>query len=201
MAFKPTPNGVSIVFVFDLFGREVTVTVNVEAQFPITISLLNGLAQAARQWWTVGQGNDVAGVNVSLLRVVATDISVEGGQQSVDAIGLPTAGLVASDNLPANCAVVATLRTSRIGRSYRGRLYFPFVTESNVTGNTIVAAHVTGMLAAVSDLITRLDAAGGTVAVLSRRNGGVERATNVLTPVTVVGMNNGVDTQRRRIQQ
>ena len=201
MAFKPTPNGVSIVFVFDLFGREVTVTVNVAAQFPITIAVLNALSQAARQWWTVGQGKGVAGVNISLLRVVATDISVEGGQQSVDAVGLPLAGTVASDNLPANCAIVTTMRTSRIGRSYRGRLYWPFVTESNVTGNTIIAGHVTGMLAATSDLVTRLDAAGGTVAVLSRRNGGAERSLNVLTPVTVVGMNNGVDTQRRRVQQ
>lgn len=53
--------------------------------------------------------------------------------------GLPIAGTGASQTLPRENAVLTSLRTGNIGRSYRGRLYLPPIAENAVDENLTLA--------------------------------------------------------------
>lgn len=54
---------------------------------------------------------------------------------TTDSTGLPIAGTSAGDPLPMENATLVSLRTGNIGRSYRGRMYLPAVSDGQVDEN------------------------------------------------------------------
>lgn len=105
------------------------------------------------------------------------------------------AGTNAGQPLPAQTTLVATLRTAKAGRSFRGRFYSCGWSEnSSATGlNASGSArdHMVDFLEAIS-LLT-IDGQEWALAVLSR-------AVPQLNPVTSISANVEWDTQRRRVR-
>jgi len=64
----------------------------------------------------------------------------------------PVGGGVAGDMLPPQDAMVVTLQTGKVGRSYRGRLYLPGLPETSQVGGLFV----TGLTADVQDAIEKV---------------------------------------------
>lgn len=97
--------------------------------------------------------------------------------------------------LPLQCTTVVSLRTALPGGSYRGRMYFPKVT--NGPGSSFKDSGINQSVADNFKLILRTIAetapstSAGRVAVASVSKG-------VVTPVTSVRVGDVIDTQRRR---
>lgn len=127
----------------------------------------------AAQW----AGHVAAGS--SLQKVGVRDLRVANQAEYVDS-GAAQNGGAAADALPPQDAVVVTLRTAKAGRSYRGRVYLPGLSELDNTsaGVTSTAAN-TAAAAFINDIASRLQPLGLFLAVLSRPHDQV-----VITAVT-----------------
>lgn len=199
MAFQPVPSGVGVAVNQTLFGQPVTNVFAVQATNPGDGFTLAAIANAVKARW-ISDVLPVLSIDLALVSVTATDISTDGGQQSVQvATGTPTGG-ANSPSLPGSQAIVITHRTARIGRSYRGRTYLAGLPEQWVSGNNHDATR-TGLLAdALNALRTDLETLSLPLCVLSRYTAKVKRASGVLTPVVVsVARDTRVDSQRRRL--
>lgn len=117
-------------------------------------------------------------------------------------LGEATVGVEGSGSLsmPASCCLVATNRTARPGRSYRGRNYIPLtnpavmggVTFEVTEGTTVTVANAhAALFHAVNENTPDSPLIAGTVSVGSR-------AASVLTPVIEVSVDSRPDVQRRR---
>jgi hypothetical protein len=168
----------------------------------------------AAQWAAhTATGNSLQKVGIRDLRVASSAEFVDSGSAS--------AGGAAADSLPPQNAVVVTLRTAKAGRSFRGRVYLPGLSEldNSPTGVTSTAAN-TAAAAFINDIATRLQPIGLTFAVLSRpsdastttktttHSDGTTTVKNLsvvtakageINDVTLVQVrNNRTETQRRR---
>lgn len=138
--------------------------------------------------------------NLSLTKVRLTDLTLQTGPVIEYTTGLPILGTNASPSLPNNCALVLTKRTAFRGRSFRGRVYLPGLTEAFTTGNTVDPTFVTNRLADFNGLINfTAGTETWTMVVVSRISNGVERSTATLTPVLNFSSDGIVDSQRSRL--
>lgn len=198
MAFIPLPRGIKITFVFTLFGQEVTVTLHVQAPENVTPTILQQAGVAAINLWETSMRNTMSN-DVTLQKVVLTDVSVQDGAQRIQLPGTLVTGSITSPAMSSNVAAVVSLRTARIGRSYRGRIYIPGIPESLVTSNgldTSLRSALSSLGAAVNSVFT---AAGFQTVIASYYNNGAVRTTGHAEPVTSYQVPTTVKTQRRRL--
>ena len=114
-------------------------------------------------------------------------------------------GTQTAEALPYQCAAVLTWRTALAGRAYRGRTYYPLLTEGQTGGmGTLSSGTVTSMQAIADGVLTTFGAAGTDLnwrpGVVSRHLNGVERPNPVITLVTGAVARSILQTQRRRVQ-
>lgn len=119
--------------------------------------------------------------------------------QRVEARGLRSAGdfgyeaeadpgtvgelLGASDNNAT--ATVVSLRTGRIGKSYRGRIFVGGVPNANVENGFLQEAYRTSVAISVNNMIAAINSASGWSAVIvSYFSGGEQRVTPLVTQIT-----------------
>lgn len=130
-------------------------------------------------------------------------------QPIISATGGGLAGVSASPSLPNEVAVCVTLRTARVGRANRGRLYLPgFATNALGAGNIIAAGAVTAIQNWVQVLFTAMSGQGYTWSLGHRaRAAYVSPKTGVSYPARPAGSlqisaatvrDNHWDSQRRR---
>lgn len=182
-----------------LFAEPLVNILHVQAANPNDGFVLAQIATTVRDQW-ISQMLPQLSQDISLVNVTATDISVEGGQQSVQVPSGDAAGDYNGASLPSNQAFVITHRTARVGRSYRGRTYVAGLPEALVTGNHLALANAQGIAAAFNTIRTTLAENDFIFSVLSRFNQGDERPLGVLTAVTTsVARETRVDSQRRRL--
>lgn len=167
----------------------------------VDIVLLEELATTLLAAWQDNimrvQSNDL-----SLISIVTTNIGIEGGSQVQRPLQNPPTGLINARSMPANVAICATLRTPRVGRSYRGRMYLASPTETQVDGNFLEPVSlalwngaVEGLFATFNDSSSNFD-----MVVLSRQNQLVVRPVALAERITSISLRNGrVDSQRRRL--
>jgi hypothetical protein len=75
--------------------------------------------------------------------------------------GFPVAGGNAGgDELPHQVAMVVTLKTAYAGRSYRGRVYLPALTEAQFTAGLFTAACVTAVNSCFTTLLGHIGSSG-----------------------------------------
>lgn len=119
---------------------------------------------------------------------------------AADALGQSSTAAVAGSGtviLPFQSSLVYTLRTARPGRSYRGRMYWPFVTASMLATGLVNTASTS--LASRASSFAQMLAAHCTAGPLASLDPMVaSAATGDVTPVTSVRVGNVMDTQRRR---
>jgi hypothetical protein len=131
--------------------------------------------------------------------IVATDWTQESGGQFEHVTGLPLTGTEVAEETPASVTLVASHRTAKTGRSFRGRTYLPGLTEQNVGGNTVDSALQTAVGDYFDALATALAVTDTELVVYSLYSEGTARTTPVATPITSQIVNLRVDTQRRRL--
>ena len=137
-----------------------------------------------------------------LVTIKATDLASETGSVINHQAGLPVVGTSVSPSLPNNVALVITKRTALRGRSFRGRIFHPGLTEAAVLGNQVPPASVTDLVGIWSTLLTidlPIALEDAVMAVVSRFSEGQPRVTGVTTFVTNLTSDGTVDSQRRRL--
>jgi len=149
--------------------------------------------------WSAGPKLQMAST-ISLINVKCTDLTTQNGATVTYSGGLPLAGTLTAPSVPNNVAMVVTKRTSQRGRSFRGRLYHPGLANADVTANVILAARVSGVVAAWTTMLT-VEADGETcnMVVVSRVSEGDARVTGIATIVNTLTGDNTIDSMRTRL--
>jgi len=163
----------------------------------ITQALANSVGAAIKTGFTSSGYAGSASTTVSLANVGIRDLRTEGQPEFVDS-GAAVDGTAAGGILPPQTALCITLRTARVGQSYRGRVYLPGYDESvNTLG---VLQGTGGGVGFVTAIQAALVAASLNLGVLSRPGTLVSGpSVGFITPVTSIVLRDAVwDTQRRR---
>lgn len=101
--------------------------------------------------------------------------------------------------MPDQLAMVASLRTGRAGRSYRGRAYLPMCNTTQLaTGGQVGDTFVTAYATAVRGLLADLNAGEGSSSTPGMPPVVVSRTLTHMQPITAVRMDSRPDVQRSR---
>lgn len=208
MAFIPVPKTVEVSIVFQNdAGRDSRITMNITGPVVWTITAMDALATSLIDV-IFSDGLGWLSDHMSIQNLHLTSLESDSAP-SIDAILgtgtniLPKVGGQTGDLAPLQAALVTTLRTPNRGRSFRGRVYLPGLSDGQVNsdGETITSARVAAQQAFITSLQTAANAfVSPGLVVVSRHSGGVPRTTGITTPVTGLDTNNQVDTQRRRVK-
>jgi hypothetical protein len=139
-------------------------------------TILTAINNFFEDFWTHsstgGSPIDALSNKVKLVERIITDVRTATGMQGSFASTLQ--GSQTNDPLPTGTALVTKLASDNRGRSFRGRKYFPGLSEANNDANAQPSAVVQAVFqAAIDNLITDLSAyaVGWSLAVLSRKLG------------------------------
>ena len=197
MPFQPVPNGRKV----ELNGVQNSIPVvnvfYVTTEDAVSEDSLNVIAFEVIDWFNAHA--NLFHTSYTLANVTVTDVSSADSIQVV--VSPPTGGVGTSAGTAAgaNVAVCASLRTSRIGRSFRGRFYFGAVNAAALSdAQHINTGAVTAYAGAITDLIDAMTAIGATLVVVSRFAAGVARVTALASQIISVILDAKVDSQRRR---
>lgn len=135
-----------------------------------------------------------------LREVFAVDLTTETSETATASFTTPLPGAQGGQAAPASAALVLTHRTTKRGRSFRGRTYISGLTGASVTGNVVDGTTAGDILAGFQQVIADMQEAGWTFVIASRISGGVSRVTGVATVVaTTLVRDFDIDSQRRRL--
>jgi len=204
MAFIPIPNVAQVRIVWATtatFVAENTVYFLNNADVPWSSSLLESIgaefASSLGGMATLPYSNNVAPTQLHM-----RDLSEEAGAVFDYTFLSPEFGSSSTALLPSNATIAVKFSTGLAGRSYRGRVYHPALTEGMVTLNALASGEGSNILTFWETLMTDI-AAGvdATHVVASRFNGGAPRVTGVATPVISYTLTDvKIDSQRRRLK-
>lgn len=107
-------------------------------------------------------------------------------------------GLVVGDILPGQTAGLISLRTAFAGRSFRGRAYIPFPSESDSQPSGVPSAAYMTSLAAIADILVQDQEFGDPANPATARPVIWSRKDTVPNDITGAVTRNGWATQRRR---
>jgi hypothetical protein len=201
MPFVPATNVVQaeLLYTWDTQVVETVLHYQLAGGYDIPKMIL--LGAALKTAWAAGvQGSMSSAVTLNMIRL--TDLTTVSSPVINYSVGLPLAGaLVATPALPNSIAIVMTKRSDFRGRSYRGRIYHPGLTEADVAANQVAAVRVTALLTSYSNLINLTDSGANVhhLVIVSRKSGGAWRGSAVVTLVTSITSDGIVDSQRRRL--
>lgn len=176
-------------------------------------SLVN-LENTLDTWLTTGGGAgqkyvDQMNTGATIQSINGRDLTTEFALTAVKTVS--HAGTDATKALPAGVTKAITLRTGHAGRSFRGRMFMPWLTEAMQSSGDVNICDDTklgNLVAMWSSLITAIPAGDASWhwGVLSRYSGvdsttqrPIPRATGILTDITECGYSHkAFDYQRRR---
>lgn len=197
MAFQAAPQCVEVVLKMNQNTIPAVNVWNVDVGATVTDGILASVRDLFDEWITDTFSPQISNT-VALAELIVTDISVEGGHQVTMAPTTPT-GAATGQSVPANVALVASFRTSRIGRAYRGRSYTTGLVVGHLAdAHSATTTHADAVGAAFVTLIDALTDAGYKLVVLSRFLNKVQRVVAVATEIIQVITNVKLDSQRRR---
>lgn len=198
MAFISLPECVKIEIKCRKNGAPVINVIWAKVNVTIDLATLATIADVVKTWWNASIKPQTTS-SMSLEEIIVTDWSVANSIQHVEIVSPPSAGTGGTDDTPSNVAAVVTFYTGYTGRSNRGRVYMGGLDVTDTTGNTLGTVYVAAMITAWAALADALDAEGVQHIVASFYTNNAPREVGVYKVITDYGMNNVVDTQRRRI--
>lgn len=169
---------------------------------PVVPSDVNALAIRVGQWW-IAEALPWLPTNYVFREIYATDLSTAVSSAST-VPGNNNAGTRPSGAgvMPNSNTICISFRTASRGRSARGRNYWPGLSRSDVTGNTVSVFLQEGVVAVYEALLALV--ADDTIpwywVVLSRYSNNAPRPqglSNIITNVLIVDAT--IDSQRRRL--
>lgn len=200
MPFLATPNGIQVELRFTQDGQRVEnahwfmgPTMNP------TPAELETVADMVQLWWEE-EVQPIQSNTVNLREIYVTDQSVVDGETFTYSPTVSTTGANVNAPLPNNVTVAISFRTSRRGRSFRGRAYVIGLTANQVAASHLTPAAATAWVAAYDSLVNRAALAGFQLCVCSKIENGNPRMGGLLTPVNdALITDDTVDSQRRRL--
>jgi hypothetical protein len=199
MAFQRVPSTIEIVLQQTMHGEPLVNVLHCEHPNSGDGIVLANMADEVIDWWGTELAPNLS-EDITLTLVTCRDLDTEGGQISQRAPATLTRGGFTGPATSSNVALVCTHRTSRAGRSYRGRTYVAGLAEEHVTGNAYDLTRSGNIQDAFNDLRSRLDIMSGTFGVVSRWIDGQLRSEAEITAVVnSVVRDTRVDSQRRRL--
>ena len=199
MAFQSVPNGVQVKLVGQLGDQPCINVFNVDVGHEPTEVDVEDATVAVDEWFTTGPMLHLSR-DYSLIKTVGTDLEHNPSIQHEVVHSPAVAGSLDTDGMAANSALVVSLRTGNIGRSYRGRSYLGGLPiDSQISVDAMDTTYAATISADYAGLITTLHTLGYALAVLSRVANGVARVAGLLTEVVLIITNTRIDTQRRRV--
>lgn len=198
MAFIPLPDGIRISFNFLLGGVPVSINITVLAPGAVDQQAVDNAAAIGKFWWD-NNGYLIFSQDLGITEVVATDVSQQPAVQGRETTFTHQFGSQAVAAVANNVALVVSLRTGFIGRSYRGRIYLPGLAKDAVVGSLLTPQAQADITTHIGALATQLTNANFTWVVASYQFNGVPRLVAAGTPILTRIVSNRVDTQRRRL--
>jgi hypothetical protein len=200
MAFIPVPYTAEFVMTYlGLSGNQMKNVINIREATLVswTPALLQGVIDLLQNWHTatakLRQSNQC-----TLTSILGRDLDTADSYVVEETMS--QVGTVVSPMMPANVTFCVKGLTGLAGRSFRSRLYWIGLAETQVLGDYVVAADATAIVAAMNTLRTTLNTQGMSPVVVSRQSNGVPRTTGVATNITnYAKTDDRVDTQRRRL--
>ncbi len=198
MAYIRLPLGIRVALEYQVYGKVVVNVYHVTTSDPITTIKLFDIADVFENWFNISQKSAVA-ADISLVAITALNLDEDNGEKITSVISPAIPGTRAGTAVSNNVALVASLKTAKTGRSFRGRSYIAGLSEADVNGNGVDTVFAAGIVTAYTQLMTDLFASPATLVVASFQSGGVPRIVGEATFVDSVSVNLRVDTQRRRL--
>lgn len=198
MAFIPVPRGIGLCFHFVAAGQNWQFCITVQKDSgAIDSAALQAVAEAGEDVWTADL-KPLMGTDSTLQRIVATDLSTEGGAQYI--IPLVNNGTAATGVLPMNVALVVSHRTALRGRSYRGRSYWGGVPAGKQDSPTDVdTAYASDLADAFTTLNIALDTLGYKQVVASKQHNKVTTSPAAVHEVIANTVDAHFDESGRRL--
>lgn len=200
MPFVPAPNIVELQFRQTFALQQTMNRIHVNVLTPPTEAICQAIATAGAVWWT-NNVDSIVTSQLALREVYTKSLHEENGPQASFSSGLPASGTVADDPLPNSVSIAASLRTGLTGRSARGRWFWQGLTESQVTGNVVVAGSLASIDAALTNLRSSIVALGYLWVVVSYITNNAPRVGGPVYFVVndILFTDSVVDSQRNRL--
>lgn len=144
----------------------------------------------------------LVGSAMTLISLVATDLTSLTGYKIARAIDPPEAGTNASPILPNSVTKAIRLDTGSRGKGENGRVFVPSLSEADVTNNTVGGVALAAWVAALEALRLAIPGAvpGAFLCVLSRYLDKVKRPVAIGRPVVHINTANAnIDVQKDRL--
>lgn len=212
--FIPAPNTVRCTLIFSQAdSSQAQMNVHVKGNAPATAATLSALAAELVTWFGTDPGTGSPKAFMSTAYSLASQylraLDSQASPSLVSNTSLPISGTDSTGTiLPEGLTFCLTLRSGLAGRSQRGRVFVPGLTDgsmSNVGENLVSSTTAAHLVAAYNNMLTLIAAAtisGWTsqeVVIASYEQNKNPRVTAQLTPATTFGFHDlFLDFQRRR---
>jgi hypothetical protein len=149
--------------------------------------------------WDLAGAREMRSNTVGLIKVICRDLTTETAP-TVEIPVTPTQyGALESAVMPGNVTLAIKRSGSLSGRSYRGRIYWIGLTETQCTANRISDSSRNAILGYLDDLTDTLAGSDILLGVVSRYTAGAPRTTGVFTSTPHWSADVDLDSQRRRL--
>lgn len=201
MPFVPATKVVMAEFRAVLDGEKVENTMYFQfADVGPSVAQMQTLGETLRDAWIANALPQLPPV-YAFTEMYLTNLTTQTSPTVSVAVPAGQVGGIASPALPNSVTLCTSFRTAGRGRASRGRLFWPALTEPDVTGNVVSTARANGILGAIVAVVAAAETGGlWSHVVVSRFLNGVPRASALIQVVTsYVQVDSYVDSQRRRL--
>lgn len=197
--FIPTPNCVHSDIVLAAADGQIHNGYWFQRAAPWTLAERQALNTALETWWVANMKALMTGT-VALSSINTVNQDTQNAPSTMHIVSPAQAGTVAGGSEPWGSPVCIGLRTDFRGRNYRGRTYISPIPQSMRYGdNTVTAAHLANLIAAMQALLAVINGLGAVWVVVSKYLNKVPRGVGVQTPITAFAADTAFDSQRRRL--
>ncbi len=206
MAFVPAPGVVECVVGGTYFGQPWVNVFHIKKEGGTSSASTADVTQRAFDAH-FSNLRDVASTAVNWVQASGRDLSTQFGEVAIVAAPAGSAGGQVGQGMPANVALLAQKLTGFAGKSSRGRMYLPGVPESAVDEGTgllvagFLALFQTSLNGFLADTSGTIDLVAIELSVVSTVQGGVDRPTAQVRPVTSLVASPFVATMRDRLKR
>jgi len=199
MPFVPAPNIVQCEIRMQLDGQRIENRIMIDCLQAVNSTAVTECANFVRAWCQSTFALQLPEA-VSFREVYCKGMDSPNGFEAT-APFVDVHGAMLEPPLPNNVTICASLRTGQIGRSARGRFYWPCLAETQVDGNTVNQAALTNISTALNALKSEISDHMFAWVVVSYRHNNAPRTGGpvyfVINNITFT--DDTVDSQRRRL--
>lgn len=171
-----------------------------------TAQVATDWSAAVTGWWSDGtNGMALSYPTGTILSLTSAAMLVGVPFRETEKVITPhtLAGTLATDSLPEQVVILASLRADQVGDRNRGRIHFPAPAEDMATGGRLTTAAVTRVRTATNNLYSSMRSAGHTPVIYNRKVSKVETVDPVvqtLKTITTQPVDEVLRTLRRRVR-